>query len=284
MSIKDITKWNKMTLKNSYMFRLVMEKNNLCNPLIERILGIKIKSLSYVEPEKSFESKLRTKGIRLDLFVIDEDGVAYDIEMQMDNSYKKFLGKRSRYYVSLMDNGALKKDEPYSQLRKSYVIFICTFDPFGKGLAKYTFNAICNEDHSLVLDDGVTRVFINTEGDRHKISRELANLIDYISTGAVTDDYTRQLDERVQELRNDTGEEVSYMTYMQTMMEARNIGFDEGLNQGLSQGLNQGLSQANQKTAMGMLKDGMPAEMITKYTDLTLEQVNELAASLHCVH
>lgn len=284
MSIKDITKWNKMTLKNSYMFRLVMEKNNLCKPLIERILGIKIKSLSYVEPEKSFEAKLRTKGIRLDLFVIDEDGVAYDIEMQMDNSYKKFLGKRSRYYVSLMDNGALKKDEPYSQLRKSYVIFICTFDPFGKGLAKYTFNAICNEDHSLVLDDGVTRVFINTEGDRHKISRELANLIDYISTGAVTDDYTRQLDERVQELRNDTGEEVSYMTYMQTMMEARNIGFDEGLNQGLSQGLNQGLSQANQKTAMGMLKDGMPAEMITKYTDLTLEQVNELAASLHCVH
>lgn len=52
MSIKNITKWNKMTLKNSYMFRLVMEKNNLCKPLIERILESKIKSLSYVEPEK----------------------------------------------------------------------------------------------------------------------------------------------------------------------------------------------------------------------------------------
>lgn len=122
MSNKNITKWSKMTLRNNYMFRLVMEKNNLCKPLIDRVLGIKIKSLSYVEPEKSFEAKLRTKGIRLDLFVIDEDGVAYDIEMQMDNSYKQFLGKRSRYYVSLMDNGALKKDEPYSNLRKSYVI------------------------------------------------------------------------------------------------------------------------------------------------------------------
>lgn len=72
---------------------------------------------------------------------------------------------------------------------------------------------------SLMLDDGVTRVFINTEGDRHRISKELANLIDYISTGEVTDDYTRQLDEEVQELRNDTGKGVSYMTYMQTMME-----------------------------------------------------------------
>ena len=56
MSKKNITKWNKMTLKNNYMFRLVMEKNNLCKPLIERILGIRIKSLSYIEPEKSFEA------------------------------------------------------------------------------------------------------------------------------------------------------------------------------------------------------------------------------------
>ena len=48
MSNKNITKWSKMTLRNNYMFRLVMEKNNLCKPLIERVLGIKIKSLSYV--------------------------------------------------------------------------------------------------------------------------------------------------------------------------------------------------------------------------------------------
>ena len=192
---KRIAKWNKLTLRNNFMFRLVMEKQELCKKLIECILGIKIKSISYMEHEKSFEANLKSKGIRLDLFVIDEDGVAYDIEMQMDNSYKEFLGRRTRYYVSTMDNNALKKGERYSQLRKSYVIFICTFDPFGRGLAKYTFNAICNEDHSLVLDDGVTRVFINTEGDRHRISKELASLIGYISTGEVTDDYTKDLDE-----------------------------------------------------------------------------------------
>ena len=177
---KRIAKWNKLTLRNNFMFRLVMEKQELCKKLIECILGIKIKSISYMEHEKSFEANLKSKGIRLDLFVIDEDGVAYDIEMQMDNSYKEFLGRRTRYYVSTMDNNALKKGERYSQLRKSYVIFICTFDPFGRGLAKYTFNAICNEDHSLVLGDGVTRVFINTEGDRHRISKELASLIGYI--------------------------------------------------------------------------------------------------------
>ena len=269
---KRIAKWNKLTLRNNFMFRLVMEKQELCKKLIECILGIKIKSISYMEHEKSFEANLRSKGIRLDLFVIDEDGVAYDIEMQMDNSYKDFLGRRTRYYVSTMDNNALKKGERYSQLRKSYVIFICTFDPFGKGLAKYTFNAICNEDHSLILDDGVTRVFINTEGDRHRISKELANLIDYISTGEVTDDYTRQLDDEVKVLRNDPGRELCYMTYMQTILENREMAYEEGV------------AQTTKDFVLSMLQDNEPLEKIAKYTRLTLEQVRELAASLRPLH
>ena len=277
---KRIAKWNKLTLRNNFMFRLVMEKQELCKKLIECILGIKIKSISYMEHEKSFEANLRSKGIRLDLFVIDEDGVAYDIEMQMDNSYKEFLGRRTRYYVSTMDNNALKKGERYSQLRKSYVIFICTFDPFGRGLAKYTFNAICNEDHSLVLDDGVTRVFINTEGDRHRISKELASLIGYISTGEVTDDYTKDLDEEVRSLRNDDGRERDYMTYMQTIMEHEDMAYSQGITQGISQGI----TQANKATAIKMLKVNKPYEEISEFTELTLSEIRELAASLHIVH
>ena len=269
---KRIAKWNKLTLRNNFMFRLVMEKQELCKKLIECILGIKIKSISYMEHEKSFEANLKSKGIRLDLFVIDEDGVAYDIEMQMDNSYKEFLGRRTRYYVSTMDNNALKKGERYSQLRKSYVIFICTFDPFGRGLAKYTFNAICNEDHSLVLDDGVTRVFINTEGDRHRISKELASLIGYISTGEVTDDYTKDLDEEVRALRNDDGRERDYMTYMQTIMEHEDMAY------------NRGISQANKAMAIKMLKANKPYEEISEFTELTMSDIRELAASLHIVH
>lgn len=277
---KRIAKWNKLTLRNNFMFRLVMEKQELCKKLIECILGIRIKSISYMEHEKSFEANLKSKGVRLDLFVIDEDGVAYDIEMQMDNSYKEFLGRRTRYYVSTMDNNALKKGERYSQLRKSYVIFICTFDPFDRGLAKYTFNAICNEDHSLVLDDGVTRVFINTEGDRHRVSKELANLISYISTGEVTDDYTRNLDEEVQALRNDDGRERDYMTYMQTIMEHEDMAY----NRGMSNGISQGISQANKATAIKMLKANKSYDEISEFTELTMAEINELAASLQLVH
>ncbi len=99
MRIKD---WKKATISDNFMFRLVMEKPQHCKTLIERILGIKIRELAYMEAEKSLEAKLASKGVRLDLYVVDEDGVAYDIEMQMSEEYKDFLGRRTRYYASMM--------------------------------------------------------------------------------------------------------------------------------------------------------------------------------------
>ena len=104
----------------------------------------------------------------------------------------------------------------------------------------------------------------------------MANLIDYISTGKVTDDYTRQLDEEVRELRNDTGKGVSYMTYMQTMMEERAMGFDEGTIYGRE--------QTTKDFAIKMLKANKPYDEISEFTALTIEQISELAASIHRVH
>lgn len=62
------------------------------------------------------------------------------------------------------------------------------------------------------------------------------------------------------------------MTYMQTLMEHENIGFDKGL------------SQANRETAIIMLQNNEPLNKIAMYSRLTMEQINELAASLHRVH
>ncbi|MDO4988251.1 MAG: Rpn family recombination-promoting nuclease/putative transposase, partial [Synergistes sp.] len=134
--------WKKATITDNFMFRLVMENEDLCKTLIERILNIKIGELQYVEHEKSFELKLDGKGARLDLYVTDEDGTAYDVEMQTNNSSTEHLGKRTRYYQSMMDGDALRKGAFYRDLRKSIIIFICTFDPFGENLGKYTFNNI----------------------------------------------------------------------------------------------------------------------------------------------
>lgn len=57
------------TISNNFMFRLVMEKPELCRQLLERILDTKISKIVYPEAEKSLEAQLTSKGIRLDIYV-----------------------------------------------------------------------------------------------------------------------------------------------------------------------------------------------------------------------
>ena len=108
-------------ISNTFMFRLVMEKPELCKQLLERVLGVKIKEIIYPEGEKSLEAQLTSKGIRLDIYVTLADSTVIDVEMQVNDSVKDYLGKRTRYYQSVLDNDALKKGELYSRLRKKHI-------------------------------------------------------------------------------------------------------------------------------------------------------------------
>ena len=260
--------WKKATISNNFMFRLVMEKQELCKPLIERILDIKINKIVYLEPEKNLEAKLLSKGIRLDLYVEDEHGTAYDIEMQVDDRYKDYLGERTRYYLSMMDNDALKKGESYHKLRKSYIIFICLFDPFGLNLPKYTFTAHCDEHLDLKLDDGVSRIFLNCNGDRHKTTKALANLLDYIAHGTVSDEYTATIENEVVNFREDDGKEKLFMTYQQTIMEERMFAKEEGRREGEAQGII--------STLAGLVRDNiLPIKIAAQRAGLTEEAFKE---------
>ncbi|MDO4988184.1 MAG: hypothetical protein Q4E17_04055, partial [Synergistes sp.] len=101
-----------------------------------------------------------------------------------------------------MDGDALRKGAFYRDLRKSVIIFICTFDPFGENLGKYTFNNICEEKKDLALGDECTKIFINSKGIRDNLSKDLSCLMDYIESGSPQDDFTKTLNERVEILRS----------------------------------------------------------------------------------
>jgi predicted transposase/invertase (TIGR01784 family) len=50
----------------------------------------------------------------------------------------------------------------------------------------------------------------------------------------------------------------------------------EGLTEGLAEGMEKGEDKANRENAIRMKNDGMPAELIAKYTGLSMEVVNSL--------
>ncbi len=69
--------------------------------------------------------------------------------------------------------------------------------------------------------------------------------MDYIHEGKVSDEYTKELENTVESLREDDGSEAMYMTYQQTIMEheikARNEGRNEGRIEAIKDQIKAGL-------------------------------------------
>ena len=136
MNEKWAKEFESLTITDDVIFGATFEEYpELCKHLIEIILDIKVKDLHYIEREKSIDERLDAKGIRLDIYVEEQGtGRSFDIEMQIAN--KADLGKRMRYYQGMIDMDKLKPGDSYKKLTDSYIIFICLFDPFKRGLGK----------------------------------------------------------------------------------------------------------------------------------------------------
>lgn len=106
--------FEKIQLTDDIMFSSVLGNPEHCQEFLERILGFKIKELHIMESQKSMKPGLYSKGIRLDIYAKDEQGNAYDIEMQLLDTGE--LDLRSRYYHSEMDRHQIQVGQKYSEL------------------------------------------------------------------------------------------------------------------------------------------------------------------------
>jgi predicted transposase/invertase (TIGR01784 family) len=102
-----------------------------------------------------------------------------------------------------MDIDSLEKGHDYTELPQSFIIFICTFDPYEMSRHLYTFENRCIQNEKLKLNDGTTKIFLNTKGTLDDIPKPLKMFLDYIDKGVVTDDYTKELEDAVVEIRAD---------------------------------------------------------------------------------
>ena len=211
-----------LTITDDFMFGAEMRDPRLLKPLLEMILGVKIRRIEYPELQKALNERYGSKGIRLDVYVEDEKETVYNVEIQ--TSDKKHLPKRTRYYQGAIDLHILEKGEDYTALRRSFVIFICTFDPFHQGRWVYTFENLCREDPAIALDDGATKVILNTKGGAGEISDDLKSLLRYMEGFKPDSDYTRMLNEAVEYVRSDDQWRREYMVLNEMLKENRRMG------------------------------------------------------------
>ena len=231
--------FDKIGITDDVMFCTVLSNSEDCREFLQRILGIEIEEIVVVGTQVSMKSNFHAKGVRLDVYAKDKKGNAYDIEMQ--TTKMRELPLRSRYYHSEMDSYQIAAGEKYGNLKYSIVIFVCNFDLFAKNRSVYTFESICREDTEIHLQDKRKTIFININGSREGVPKELAHLLDYLKTKTPTDGFTERLEQRVLEIRRDTEWRDGYMTLEMKMDEKYEQGLEEGLTKGIEQGYDERL-------------------------------------------
>ncbi len=230
---KALKDWSELDLSDNFIFQKVMRNAALCKELLEGILGIHIRRLTFPETEKQIEVYYRSKGIRLDVYVEDERGVIYNIEMQTTGAAETDeLLRRMRYYQASIDMAILDKGEPYKDLPRTYIIFICTFDMFGCGRSKYTFRHTAEEDPTLIADDGTTRIFLSAKGASGDVSQDIARLLRYIDGAPAEGAFVEAVAAEVKKIKEKEEMRGEYMVYSAEIQRTKSESYLEGKLEG----------------------------------------------------
>ena len=108
---------------------------------------------------------------------------------------------RSRFYQSMLDTDNLLKGQHYSELPKSFVIFICRYDPIGKNLPIYTFENRCLENLEISLNDKSIKKIFNATAYNQEKDLEISAFLEYIYNQEAVDDFTSKLTSIVERLK-----------------------------------------------------------------------------------
>lgn len=230
ITIPEEQLWENLRISNDFMSAKVMRNPELCKGLLERLLDIQIDHIEYPEEQKVIDISKDSKSVPLDVYLKDEKGTVYNVEIQTTHS--KNLPKRTRYYAGMIDLNAIEKGADYSELPQSFVIFICTFDTFGKGRWRYTFENMCKEDNDIFLEDGTAKIFFNTDGTEGNISEDTKNILKFIANNTAEDDFTEKLAQEVQKIKENKEWQVEYMTLLMREREK----YKEGITDGMAEG------------------------------------------------
>ena len=251
---KDKRTLKDLNLMDKFLFDEAMEDKDNMKTLLDIVLGQDTHLKYPPQTEKEFRNSKENRQIRLDVYAIDEDDVVYDTEPQKQNT--KHLPKRSRLYQGLIDSNLLPPGSiDFNALNTVIIIMIMPFDLFGYELYQYTFRMKCEEISELELEDGATRIFLNSHGKHPEfVNPELIELLEYMekSTDTVAkkceSKRIHQMHERITKLKSSKEMEIKYMQKWEEKEIERQEAYAEGERVGEKRGRTEGETRINKLT------------------------------------
>ena len=148
------------------------------------------------------------------------------------------------------------------------MIFICTFDLFGEGKHKYTFENRCREDKSLKLGDGTQKIFLNAMGTEKDVKEDLSAFLGYVAGRKNNHPFVRKVDAAVREARKNEKWRREYMTLL--MRDQENI----------ERGRTEGRTETRHEMIGEMLRNHIPVEKIAKIAHMSIAEITEIGQAL----
>lgn len=235
--------WSEAGISNAFIFGKVMtSRQDLFLELLQIALPeLHIQSIGQVGKEVEISVSIDAHGVRLDVSAQDERGRMIDVEMQLRD--EKNIARRMRYYTGAIDQTILERGLDYSRIPETVVVFITPFDPYGKGLLRYTFRNLCIEDTELEMGDGTTKVILNSAGTDGEASEDLKNFLKLVAgiTAVPKGSFADRVQEQVVIARQNAKWRREYMDWKMTLLSEREKGRDEGRVEGRVEGRGEGI-------------------------------------------
>lgn len=268
MMEKNLTpeeKWERATIANNFIFYKVMHNNpEICKELLEILLEMKLDRIE-MRQEEEVEIDYGKKGIRMDVYAYGVDK-AFNIELQTSDTGE--LPERARYYQGVLDVDQLNKGVEYSELRTSYVIFICIPDIFKKGLGKYSFENICKENSEVVLNDRAYKYFFIAKNYDKILNEDQKDFLRLVLSNECSSGFSNKISKMVEAAKHNTQWRKQFMEFERQMAYS--------FREGKVEGLVEGKAEAKEEVVVEMLKKDISPELIAECVKLPLEKVLEL--------
>ncbi len=257
--------------------------------------SIKIHRLLESEGNKEDEN---SKSNRVDLLAEDENGDLLLIEVQGEPEQSYF--QRMLFGASTLVTEYIDKGKNYENVKRVYIINIVYFD-LGQGEdvvyeGKTEFYGLTKGDKLRLtpfqqqkfkaeeVSDLYPRYVILKVNDFNRWSRDsLDQWLYFLANTEIPDDADapglKEAREKLDLMRMSRDERVLYDRYLMDRVILHNTvggARDEGKYEGFKEGMEKGMEKANYENARRMKADGMPAELIAKYTGLDIEEIEAL--------
>lgn len=271
-----------LNLLDRFLFDEVMEDTESVKIMLD-IIFEKSTQIKYPpQTEKEQRTTTKDRGIRLDVYAVDEEDTIYDVEPQ--NRDEKNLPKRSRLYQGIIDSKLLPPGTvDFNNMNDVFIIVIMPFDLFGEGLYRYTFRMKCDERPRIALDDGAVRIFLNSHGEHQEsVSTELIEFLEYMeqTTEEVVQKCTSQkihrLHERVSRIKASEETEIKYMR----LYEERELERLEAIAEGKALGREEGERDTLRKIIEKKVKKKYSVSEIAEMLELDESEVREIINEL----